>query len=60
MACLGIFQPLGSELGWPHLSLLLMVIGNIKRESLEPLASLLAGRGFPRTLVSHHPDPSFQ
>ena len=58
-ACLGTFSLPGSELGWPRLSPLLMVTGNIRGDSCELLASVLTGRGFPRTCMSHHPDPTF-
>lgn len=58
-ACLGRFRPLGSVLERPRLSLFLMIIGK-EGESLEPLASLLSGRGFPRALGSLCFDPSFQ
>lgn len=51
-ACPGRSGLLGSELEWPHLPLILMAIGNVGSESLEPLAWLLAGRGFLRALGS--------
>lgn len=59
-ACLGRFRPLGSVLERPRLSLFLMVIGSMEGESLEPLASLLSRRRFPRALGSHCSDPSSQ
>lgn len=50
-ACLGTFMLLGSDWGWPRLSALLMVIGNIRGDSQAPLASLYRERLSQNTRV---------
>ena len=50
-ACLGTFMLLGSDWGWPRLSPLLMVIGNIRGDSQAPLAYLYRERLSQNTRV---------